>query len=352
MHYSLLNIKTLIVRRPLLSLMIVLSQIAAILSVYLSVGFINNSISDKKEAYEAQLWFNVSFANSAEDGGDGSTDTKWGSISHKFYELNEFIKNDADSISMICYGYDGDKRIGLYSGISDTFSVFDKNCCAAGEADAAVGDVFTVEGVDFTVTETGKERPTIVVNIDDIPETAVITFFNIHLNDAISKERIEEISSKISELFGKTKGMHTPEPMTLKRIQINNMFILASALILLMAIVNISVYFRYLFKKREKENAILKICGANKHNIFGISLAEMFGSYILSLAASIALFSVFLPRLKDKYQGFSLFDDKKYIVIFAATYFLVSALVSIALSLGYSLTSPSESYKRAQKGGV
>ena len=337
MHYSLLNIKTLIVRRPLLSLMIVLSQIAAILSVYLSVGFINNSISDKKEAYEAQLWFNVSFANSAEDGGDGSTDTKWGSISHKFYELNEFIKNDADSISMICYGYDGDKRIGLYSGISDTFSVFDKNCCAAGEADAAVGDVFTVEGVDF---------------IDDIPETAVITFFNIHLNDAISKERIEEISSKISELFGKTKGMHTPEPMTLKRIQINNMFILASALILLMAIVNISVYFRYLFKKREKENAILKICGANKHNIFGISLAEMFGSYILSLAASIALFSVFLPRLKDKYQGFSLFDDKKYIVIFAATYFLVSALVSIALSLGYSLTSPSESYKRAQKGGV
>ena len=336
MHYSLLNIKTLIVRRPLLSLMIVLSQIAAILSVYLSVGFINNSISDKKEAYEAQLWFNVSFANSAEDGGDGSTDTKWGSISHKFYELSEFVKNDADSISMICYGYDGDKRIGLYSGISDTFSVFDKNCCAAGEADAAVGDVFTVEGVDFTVTETGKERPTIVVNIDDIPETAVITFFNIHLNDAISKERIEEISSKISELFGKTKGMHTPEPMTLKRIQINNMFILA----------------RYLFKKREKENAILKICGANKHNIFGISLAEMFGSYILSLAASIALFSVFLPRLKDKYQGFSLFDDKKYIVIFAATYFLVSALVSIALSLGYSLTSPSESYKRAQKGGV
>ena len=143
----------------------------------------------------------------------------------------------------------------LYSGISDTFSVFDKNCCAAGEADAAVGDVFTVEGVDFTVTETGKERPTIVVNIDDIPETAVITFFNIHLNDAISKERIEEISSKICELFGKTKGMHTPEPMTLKRIQINNMFILASALILLMAVVNISVYFRYLFKKREKENA-------------------------------------------------------------------------------------------------
>ena len=126
LKYSWLGVRTLITRRPLLSVMIVLSQIAAILSVYLSVGFINNSISDKKEAYEAQLWFNVSFANSAEDGGDGSTDTKWGSISHKFYELNEFIKNDADSISLICYGYNGSRRIGLYSGISDSTFLFTK----------------------------------------------------------------------------------------------------------------------------------------------------------------------------------------------------------------------------------
>ena len=73
-------------------------------------------------------------------------------------------------------------------------------------------------------------------------------FFNIHLNDAISKERIEEISGKISELFGKTKSMR-PRAYDFKRIQINNMFILASALILLIAVVNISVYSRYLFQK-------------------------------------------------------------------------------------------------------
>ncbi len=87
--------------------------------MYLSVGFINNSISDKKEAYEALLWFNVSFTNSAEDGSDSSVDTKWGSISYKSYELSEFVKNNADSISMICYGYDGDNDYLLKCCLGD-----------------------------------------------------------------------------------------------------------------------------------------------------------------------------------------------------------------------------------------
>ena len=357
MHYSLLNIKTLIVRRPLLSLMIVLSQIAAIMSVYLSVGFINNSLKSKQEAREDQLWFDIVFyskddADAAPD--EAVIDPTWGQVSDKLYELYNFLDDDVASVAIVGTGNDGTK--GLFSGILDNNRKVVKgprfSCGAEKGGVFGIGDKVTVEGVEYTVTEVGKNMVDIQINPEDYPDTAIIKYFSIVLKDAVGQDRIKQISSKITELFGQPRELSEPQPLTLMQIQIDNMFIFTSAFILLIAVVNISVYFRYIFKKREKQTAIMKICGSGRADVFKISIVEMLGSYIISLAAALLIFSSLLPELKEKYKGFSLFDDRKYIIIFALSYFVMSAVVSVILSVRYSSSSPSESYKRAQKGGV
>ena len=351
MKYSLLNLRTMFLHRPYLFLLIVLSQIAAILSVYISVGLINSSLKSKQEAVFEQLEFNIDFCSTNDEKIPESA-PYWKDARDKFLELYEFTDKNIESISMS--GGGDNKECGLYSWISEggnTNTVGPKNSCYASDY-YNKGDVFTVLGTDYTVIDTSPTRPSIVINFDDFPDNAKIGSFNIRLNDAISQQRIKEISAKINELFPEAKSLTEPKPITLLQIQIDNMFIFTSAFILLIAVVNISVYFSFLFKKREKQNATMKICGASKWDIFLISIFEMLVSYIISLILSLIIFIAALPILKEKYQGFSLFDDKKYIAVFALTYFLVSTFVSVMISYKYSSASPAQSYKRAQKGGI
>ena len=350
-RYVVMNIKALISKRPLLAAMIVLSQIAAILSVYISVGFINNSIKSKQEARHDQLTFIIMFYG-VDDERLPETAPDWKSAKEKVSELFDLVGDDFDGLDII--GGGDNPNCQLYSWISsdrNTSSVGSKNTCYADESHK-VGEVFTVCGIDYTVIKAGPTKATITVNYEDYPDAARVGKMKIDLNSAISSERIHEISAKVHELFPECIELDEPEPETLLKIQIDNMFIFTSAFILLIAVVNISVYFSFLFRKREKQTAVMKICGATNGDIFIISLSEMFGSYVLSLTAAVAVFKSLLPKLCEKYKGFALFNDIKYIYIFAATYFLVSAVVSAALSYKYSLASPAESYNRAQKGGV
>lgn len=351
MKYSLLNLRSIILHRPLIFTLIIVSQIAAILSVYISVGLINSSLKSKQEAALDQLEFNIDFCSTNDERIPRSA-PYWKDARDKFLELYEFTDENIESIGLI--GGGDNKECGLYSCISEdgnTNTVGPKNSCYASDY-YHKGDVFTVLGIDYTVIDTSPTRPTIVINFDDYPDDAKIGSFNIRLNDAISQQRIKEISAKINELFPETQSLSEPKPQTLLQIQIDNMFIFTSAFILLIAVVNISVYFSFLFRKREKQTAIFKICGASSFKVFMINITEMLGSFLVSLAVSVAVFESLLPDLSKKYKGFSLFDDKKYIAIFAVTYFLVSAAVSVFLSYKYSSSSPVQSYKRAQKGGV
>lgn len=351
MKYSLIRIRYLIKYSPTLVLMIVLSQIVAILSVYFSVGFINNSLKSKQEARHDQLRFNIFFYE-INDEHLPETAPDWKSAKGKVSELFELVGDDLEGLSII--GGGDNPSCQLYSWISsdrNTRAVGAKNTCYADDSHK-VGEVFTVCGINYTVINTGPTKATITINYDDYPDAAKVGKINISLNSAISHERINEISAKVRELFPETMELVEPEPETLLKIQIDNMFIFTSAFILLIAVVNISVYFSFLFRKREKQTAIFKICGASSFKVFMINNIEMLGSFLVSLAFSLAVFESLLPDLSKKYKGFSLFDDKKYIAIFAVTYFLVSAAVSVFLSYKYSSSSPVQSYKRAQKGGV
>lgn len=157
--------------------------------------------------------------------------------------------------------------------------------------------MFTVCGINYTVINTGPTKATITINYDDYPDAAKVGKINISLNSAISHERINEISAKVRELFPETMELVEPEPETLLKIQIDNMFIFTSAFILLIAVVNISVYFSFLFRKREKQTAIFKICGASSFKVFMINNIEMLGSFLVSLAFSLAVFESLLPDL-------------------------------------------------------
>lgn len=343
---SLQNSFALIKKRPLFALMIVLSQAAAIMSLYLCVGFINNAMLDKHQSYQRQLYFTVDLA-----GDEGST-CEWKDVRGDFDPLFTFLGKDANNISIVGGGYDGGSAVSLYSGIGGSDGELAPLTCAAEEGHYSIGDKITVEGATFTVAKTGKNTPDILINIQDYPDTAKVSWFGIELNEAVSGQRIEEISSKIAELFGGVKHISAPEPLTLKKLQINNMFIFISLLIMLISVVNISVYYRYIFKKREKQTAIFKINGASGRDVFLISLFEMLGTYFLSLVCSLSVFFMILPALREKYTGFTIFDDKKYSVIFALIYFLSAGAVSAVMSFVFCIASPAQSYVRAQKGGV
>ena len=349
--YSLKNIYINLRKRRVFALALVASQMAAILSVYISVGFINNSLKSKQEAAHDQLHFSIRFYD-VYDEKIPQTAPLWSEAKGKLFELYDFIGDDLNSLDII--GGGDSKECGLYTWIpqsGNTHTVGPKNSCYASDS-CKKGDVFKVFDTEYTVIDVSPTKPNIVINFDDYPDKARVSSFNITLNNAISHERIKEISAKISEIFPENKELSEPEPTTLLTIQIDNMFIFTSAFILLIAVVNISVYFSFLFRKREKQTAIMKICGAYNRNIFLISLTEMLGSYIVSLLFSLIIFKSLLPGLSEKYKGFELFNNRKYIFIFAVTYFLVSAATSVMLSYKYSSSSPIDSYKRAQKGGV
>lgn len=215
-----------------------------------------------------------------------------------------------------------------------------------------MGDVYHIEGNEYTVTEVGENKVHIAINIEDYPDNARINFFTIELRDGADVDRISQIKDEMTELFGTPMATEEPEPVTLMNLQIDNMFIFTSAVILLIAVVNIGVYFRYVFKKRENQIAVMKICGASRRDIFLISIIEMLGSFIVSLMVSLVIFTALLPGLKLSYKGFSLFDNKWYLAVFALVYLAVAAVVSGVLSAVYSSGSPFDNYRRSQKGGV
>ncbi|WP_028508798.1 FtsX-like permease family protein [Ruminococcus sp. NK3A76] len=369
MYYSLLNIKTLVSRRLILSLMIVLSQIVAMLSVYLSVGFINNSLKRKSAPTYDQKWFYFGFYSIYDEEGkllpedtvypEGAlVSPRWGDIKGDMYELLAFLGDEVEDIPINGFGMkDGSdsSKIGLSSDLKPGGGKIVQGprfSCSDSSMRGAVGDVYHIEGNEYTVTEVGENKVHIAINIEDYPDNARINYFTIKLRDGADVDRISQIKDEMTELFGTPMATEEPEPVTLMNLQIDNMFIFTSAVILLIAVVNIGVYFRYVFKKRENQIAVMKICGASRRDIFLISIIEMLGSFIVSLTVSLVIFTALLPGLKLSYKGFSLFDNKSYLAVFALVYLAVAAVVSGVLSAVYSSGSPFDNYRRSQKGGV
>lgn len=124
MKYSLIRIRYLIKYSPTLVLMIVLSQIVAILSVYFSVGFINNSLKSKQEARHDQLRFNIFFYE-INDEHLPETAPDWKSAKGKVSELFELVGDDLEGLSII--GGGDNPSCQLYSWISS-----DRNTRAVG----------------------------------------------------------------------------------------------------------------------------------------------------------------------------------------------------------------------------
>ena len=170
----------------------------------------------------------------------------------------------------------------------------------------------------------------IIFPIESIPENSMLTSVSFDLKEQPTKEKIEEIQNKFTELFGVSVPI-LPEAKDLMDVQINNMFYLYAVLIAIIIVLNLSLYFNYIFNINKREMRIMKLCGATSKNVSLIFISETMIELIAGYIIGNILFS--LGALKIIRRSFINFDkyysSQVYIITFLIFIFVSLIIVSI-----------------------
>ena len=158
----------------------------------------------------------------------------------------------------------------------------------------------------------------------------MLTSIAFYLKEQPTKEKIEEIQNKFTELFGVSVPI-LPEAKDLMDVQINNMFYLYAVLIAIIIVLNLSLYFKYIFNINKREMRIMKLCGATSKNVSLIFISETMIELIAGYIIGNILFS--LGALKIIRRSFINFDkyysSQVYIITFLIFIFVSLIIVSI-----------------------
>ena len=328
MNYVCLNLRGMLKNHLGIFLLIMISEIAAALCILFSYGLVMKMQDDNEERNGDMFFYKYSLNNVT-------------GIADKSKEFIESLHGDVDIIDFDLYVTD--KYGGVRTCAGSLEAGGRPNCCVLndGSMELLENGKVMICGVEFEVAEIkedgrgfklhdGGMAYDLGLNLPDVPEAAVATEIRMDIISKPTSEKVDYINQKAKEIFN-ANVEYSPKPIDLMEEQQNNTFYAYAFVIVMIAVMNLAMYFRYIVGLRKKQIRILTVCGATPDkvkNIFLIeNLIELIAGYLLAfLIFRFGLFRLLLnyyPDFEDYYSG------KVYLMTFAI--FAVGSMLILML---------------------
>ena len=328
MNYVCLNLRGMLKNHLGIFLLIMLSEIAAALCILFSYGLVMKMQDDNVDRESGMFFYKYSFNNVT-------------GIADKSKEFIESVHGDIKTIDFKLHVKDKYGRERICNGSPDSGGR--PHCCVLNDGlmELLENGKVMISGVEFEVAEIIEDGRGIKLheggmwcdfglNLPDVPEAAAATEIRMDIGSKPTSEKVDYINQKAKEIFN-ANVEYSPKPIDLMEEQQNNTFYAYAFVIVMIAVMNLAMYFRYIVGLRRKQIRILTVCGAapdKVKNIFLIeNLIELIAGYLIAfLVFRLGLFRLLLnyyPDFEDYYSG------KVYLLTFAI--FTVGSMLILML---------------------
>ena len=324
-----LNIKSLVKNHIGIFLLIMLSEIAAALCILFSYGLVMKMQDDNVDRESGMFFYKYSLNNVT-------------GIADKSKEFIESLHGDVDIIDFDLYVTDKYGKVRTCAG-SLGMGVR-PHCCVLndGSMELLENGKVMISGVEFEVAEIkedgrgfklhdGGMAYDLGLNLPDVPEAAVATEIRMDIISKPTSEKVDYINQKAKEIFN-ANVEYSPKPIDLMEEQQNNTFYAYAFVIVMIAVMNLAMYFRYIVGLRKKQIRILTACGATKDKVKNIFLIENLIELIAGYLTAFLMFRLGLFRLLlNYYPGFEDYYSVKVYLMTFAIFAVGSALILMLL---------------------
>lgn len=267
------------------------------------------------------------------------------------YRTSPYIADMWNNNAMIKTGHyfsDADETEGLCVAMVDDAWVNDplRRLDYAELLDGS--DTITLFGEKYSIIGTHSSFGAAVPFLS-LPGDAVMDSFILSFENAVSRKSYDELKRRAGEILpGKLIFPELPFPDE-ESIYIYNNIMLISVLIAALTIINFALLYDFIFKKRRRQLAIMRICGCTPLRAWGICLGECcvvcVPVFLLGVATFIPFTHGFLSDI------FIYMEDSYTPAIYAAIFiiYLVMLLVIMGVKL---IVQINKTLSEAQKKGV
>lgn len=364
------NLKNMILKQPLSFVVIILTQIFAAVSIFLSYGLIQNTnavqgeISEMNRRFEIQLYKIDENIISYDKDGNVENETisiPYCEFTEKFDELLNFIDEEKD-----CHYVRGLLELGneqymmrgnhYYSrqkydevveftkkqGVPEVFTYenyingdnvvkvnYDSYPCEENQT-------IDINGEKYTVIQAYKRKnvydiglpATFNFSYKSIPKTTKLMRAYIVLDDIPTQQRVEEINDKIQEIFGSDTPVTLPAVPDLLTVQFNRISYSISFAVILIIVLNVSFVYMYVLEKRKNWLYVMKFCGCKQKQCIMIFMLEILLIVAACLLAGTLIFKYgMFPYFAKMYPAFSLIFNTKAYLFICLSYMLLSVFI-------------------------
>ena len=208
-------------------------------------------------------------------------------------------------------------------------------------------DIIELFGEEYNVIGTHSSNG-VVVPFLSLPSKAMINSVTLSFENAISHKSYNELKSRADELLpGKLIFPELPFPDE-ESIYIYNNIMFISILIAALSVINFALLYDYIFKKRRRQFAIIRICGCTPTRVWSICIGEC-----CTICVPIFLLGIltYIPFMHSCLSDIFIYMEDSYTpVIYLAIFviYLVILLVIMGIKL---LTQINKSLSETHKKG-
>ncbi len=157
------------------------------------------------------------------------------------------------------------------------------------------------------------------------------------LNTQPTYDKAEELIDLMNDVFNMPTSIAIPETLELLDEQLNTMQVFVSSLMILFAVFNCMLCYKYIYSTSKETLRIMRVCGATKTYCKGIYIAEISLHILLCFSVAYLLFNnIVLKIATNHYEGIEVaYNTSNYAFILLA-YAVISLLISIFTVLPFA----------------
>ena len=291
-------------KKPLLYLLIIISQIVSVLCIFFAFGLILNAYTSFENDEISERYFSLEFTDRYNE---SLTDTQQhysGSVTYeefyeKFKEIREILGDNLEEVLVR-------SKLELDGKAYDVASFYYDPGYGHNNYDIAInpkslsgyniGDTLVIGGKKYNIVKTGKASTISFLNYEDTPSEAMVYEFYFVTKEPLVYDVYKEVENKIQELYDYF-NFDKPETPRLLDIQMNNTQITMSAVLIVIVVLNCSLCYMFLYESRKKIFAIYRICGAREEYCMLICITEVIVYMVISFATAFLIFDKLLENI-------------------------------------------------------
>lgn len=284
-RYVRLNIRTMICDHTFIFIMLILSATVTSLCLFFSYGLLCNTKEQIGIVESDRFYYEFSLKGSAD-------------LSSEIESFKAELGDELDRISVYANVKDinGEPhKVGFYSSLDgeDTFKVSSMLYKLVND------DKVIFDGVEYNA-ELSADVGSAALPLRTITDKAEVTSLNLYTDTQPTDTRVKEITRLAKELFG-AECVIAPEARSLMNEQLNNTFYGYALVIVMIVVINLSMYIKYILKLRRRQIKILVICGAQRYQVILIQLAESVIEMLIGFIMAFAAYKLFILDIITKY---------------------------------------------------